>query len=75
MHIVTLEIKDSMYEHFLYLIKNLNSKEITVVKESLSDTHIPLKQELHKLFDEAGIDAFKEIKDPVAWQRKQRDEW
>jgi hypothetical protein len=75
MHTITLQVKDSMYEHFLYLLKNLNPKEITVIDEKLSKTSGSLKKELHKLFEETNIKAFKDIEDPVEWQRKQRDEW
>jgi len=74
MHTITLQVKDSMYEHFLYLLKNLNPKEITVTDEKLSKTGF-IKKELHKLFEETDIKAFKDIEDPVEWQRKQRDEW
>ncbi len=75
MHTITLQVKDSMYEHFLYLLKNLNPKEISVIEEKPSKIRTPLKQELHKLFDGTDITAFKNINDPVEWQRKQRDEW
>ena len=75
MHTITLQVKDSMYEHFLYLLKNLNPKEITVLDEKLSDTPSSLKKDISKLFEESNISAFQDIDDPVAWQREQRDEW
>lgn len=77
MHTITLQVKDSMYEHFLYVLKNLNPKEISVIEEkpSTSKTHAPLREELHKLFNDANVTAFKNIEDPLEWQRKQRDEW
>ena len=34
-----------------------------------------LKEELHKLFNNTNVTPFKNIDDPVEWQRKQRDEW
>jgi len=75
MHTITLQVKDSMYKHFLYLIKNLNPQEISVVEEKTSEKHTLLREELHKLFSHTNINAFKDISDPVEWQRKQRDEW
>jgi len=75
MHTITLQVKDSMYEHFLYLLKNLNPKEITVLDEKVSDTPNSFKEDISKLFQEANISAFQDIDDPVAWQREQRDEW
>ena len=75
MHTITLQVKDSMYEHFLYLLKNLNPKEISVIEEKSSKLHIPLREELHRLFNDVNITAFENIDDPVEWQRKQRDEW
>ena len=75
MHTITLQVKDSMYEHFLYLLKNLNPKEISVIEEKPSKTHTSLREDLHKLFNDANVTVFKDIDDPVEWQRKQRDEW
>jgi hypothetical protein len=75
MHTITLEVNDSMYEHFLYLLKQLNPKEVKVIEEKQCEKDTSLKQKLHKLFDETDITAFKNIDDPVAWQRLQREEW
>jgi len=75
MHTITLQVKDSMYKHFLYLIKNLNPQEISVVEEKTFEKNTLLRVELHKLFDNTNITPFKNIDDPVEWQRKQRDEW
>jgi hypothetical protein len=33
MHTITLNIQNSMYEHFLYLLKSLDSKEIEIVND------------------------------------------
>ena len=75
MHTITLQVKDSMYKHFLYLIKNLNPQEISVVEEKTSEKDTLLREELHKLFSHTNISVFKDISDPVEWQRKQRGEW
>ncbi len=75
MHTITLEVKDSMYEHFLYVLKNLNPQEITVVEEKISKPKISLKHDISKLFESVDVTAFKNIDDPLAWQKLQRDEW
>ena len=75
MHTITLEVKDSMYEHFLYVLKNLNPQEITVVEETISKPKISLKHDISKLFESLDVTAFKNIDDPIAWQKQQRDEW
>ena len=33
---ITLNVQDSMYQHFMCLLKTMNSKEISVVSESVS---------------------------------------
>lgn len=33
---ITLNVQDSMYQHFMYLLKAMNSKEISVVSESVA---------------------------------------
>ena len=74
--VITLPLK---YRH-------LNQKaEIIVLAEYLSDTvqkadedalKLEKKQRFHKALESLKeITAFQEIKDPVKWQREQRDEW
>ncbi len=75
MHTITVQVNDSMYEHFIYLLKNLNSKEVKVIAEKVLEKDTGLNQKFHTLFNEANVTAFKDITDPVAWQRAQRDEW
>jgi hypothetical protein len=64
-----------MYKHFLYLVKNLNPQEISVVEEKTSGKDMLLREELHTLFSQTSVSAFNNITDPVEWQRIQRDEW
>ena len=75
MHTITVHVNDSMYEHFIYLLKNLNSKEVKVLEEKVLEKDTGLNQKFHTLFNKANVTAFKDITDPVAWQKAQRDEW
>ena len=75
MHTIKLQVKDSMYEHFLYLLKNLNPKEISVIEEYPVKNEESVKNALQKLLKEKKVPVFQKIDDPVKWQREQRDEW
>jgi hypothetical protein len=33
MHTIKLEIKDSIYDHIMFLLKNLNSKELKIIED------------------------------------------
>ena len=35
MHTVTLKIQDNNYDHIMYLLKNLNHKDIEVIEQDL----------------------------------------
>ena len=36
---------------------------------------ISIKNQMEELFKNSNINTFKEIKDPVSWQKSMRDEW
>ncbi|MCD4818952.1 MAG: hypothetical protein K8S23_09695 [Candidatus Cloacimonetes bacterium] len=75
MHTITLKIQNSMYKHIIYLLKNLNTNEVEIISEKMQPSQneilrIKLKQLLEK-----KIEPFKLIKDPMKWQKEQRDDW
>lgn len=37
MHTIRLNIKDSIYEHIMFLLKNLDSKELEIIEEKNSN--------------------------------------
>jgi hypothetical protein len=39
MHTVTLNIKDSIYNHIMFLLKSLNPKDIEIINDELSLTN------------------------------------
>ena len=69
MKTINLQINDSIYEHILFFLQNLPKDMITISKD------IDTKDKITKLFEENNIDAFKDIKDPINWQKSMRDEW
>ncbi len=69
MKTINLQINDSIYEHILFFLQNLPKDMITISKD------IDTKDKITKLFEENNIDAFKDIKDPISWQKSMRDEW
>ncbi len=75
MHTIKLQVNDNMYEHFLYLLKNLNPKEISVIEEHPVKNEKSIKSALEKLLINNKVPVFEKIDDPVKWQREQRDEW
>ena len=41
MHTIKLEVQDSIYAHIVYLLKNLNKKEISIVEDKeIKDSEI-----------------------------------
>lgn len=39
MHTVKLQIKDSIYDHIMFLLKNLNSKELKIIEDKKINEH------------------------------------
>lgn len=69
MHTVKLNIQDSAYNHVMYLLKSLNSKDIEVIED---DNMVNDKQDAIR--KSTGILAGKNI-DPLKWQDDIRSEW
>ena len=36
MHTIKLQIQDSIYDHVMFLLKNLNTKELKIIEDSVS---------------------------------------
>ena len=72
MHIVQLKIDNSIYSNVMFLLNNLSLKGLEIKEENqqvLSD-----RQKIKKLLNESS-NIFSDIKDPLEWQKKQREEW
>lgn len=72
MHTIKLNVGDGIYAHLIFLLKNLKTNELEIIEDyekELLEKHEDID------FSKFQIDAFKDIKDPVEWQRKIRSEW
>ena len=44
MHTIKLQVQDSIYDHIIFLLKNLNTKELKIVEDSILDKKPPIQQ-------------------------------
>ena len=74
---VTLNIQDSLYDSIISLLKHLGKDKVEIVSsEKISKRNeVSLNARIKILLAQTNIKTFKKIKDPVKWQREQRDEW
>ena len=72
MHTLKINIPDEAYSHVMFLLKSLNDKGIEIIEDNKESG---TKEKVLKLLHQNGIKAFADIKDPVKWQKKQRNEW
>ena len=77
---VTLNIQDNLYGPIISLLEHLGKDKVEIVSsEKISETsensEYSLNAEIKKILSQKNIKPFKKIKDPVKWQREQRNEW
>lgn len=71
---VNLQIDENIYNNVMFLLNNLNLKGL-IIKEMQDNDLKPIrKKSLKEFFKTKDISLFKEINDPLEWQKKQRDE-
>jgi len=75
MRSIKLNVNESIYNHIMFLLNNLNSEELKIVEDKEIKEVKNIKQSLKNLFANKNVEMFKSIKDPVKWQEKQRLEW
>ena len=44
MHTIKLQVQDSIYDHIMFILKNLNTKELKIIEDSVSDRKKPLQE-------------------------------
>ena len=71
MHTIKLKVGDSIYNHIMFILKNLSSEELEIIEE---DKEYQKDRNLID-FSKYKIKSFDNVKDPVKWQRAIRDEW
>ncbi len=73
MHRLVIDVNENVLDKIIYFLRNLPKKDVKVIEDhvlqekKIKDNYID--------FSQFQVDTFKEIKDPVAWQRQIRDEW
>ena len=75
MHTVKLNIHDSIYDHVMFILKNLQPKGLEIKELSNDPQSKTTKAKMKDLFANKDIEIFKTINDPILWQEQQRDEW
>ncbi len=71
MHTLKIKIKDSAYEKIQYFLKNLPADDIEVVSDELESENPEMSIDCSQF----NIKSYKDIVDPVLWQKTLRDEW
>lgn len=74
---VTLNIQDSLYDPIISLLKHLGKDKVEIISSEKISTlnEVNLNTRIKNVLAQTNIKTFKNIKDPVKWQREQRDEW
>ena len=75
MHTVKLNIHDSIYDHVMFILKNLQPKGLEIKELSNDLQSKTTKTKMKDLFAKKDIEIFKTINGPMLWQKQQRDEW
>lgn len=75
MRTIKIDVNDSIYEHIIFFLKNLPSNMVKIYEPKSDIAFNNTKDEIENIFKNSDIVAFKDIKDPVEWQRSLRDEW
>ena len=72
MHTIKLNVGDGIYGHVMFLLKNLKTKELEIIEDTIADRTM---QDDVIDFSQYQVESFKNIKDPVKWQKDIRSEW
>lgn len=74
---VTLNIQDNLYDPIMSLLEHLGKDKVEIISSEkiLKNTEHSLNAGIKEILSQKKIKPFKKIKDPVKWQRDQRDEW
>ena len=73
MHTIKLNVTDNIYNHLIFLLKNINPEELEIIEDKVVTKST--KDLIKEHFDSQNIELFKEIENPLLWQNKQRENW
>lgn len=75
MHTVKLNIKDSIYQNVMFVLESFKEKGVQIEELTKVDKNQKNKETLKDFLANSKIEVFKDIKDPVDWQKSIRNEW
>ncbi len=70
MHSITLNVKDIFYKPVISFLKHWDNENITIVEDKKIENSTR-KNRIKKLLEENN-NLFKDIKNPLEWQKEQR---
>jgi arginyl-tRNA synthetase len=70
MHTIKLNVGDSIYNHLMFLLKNLKTNELEIIEDKENTI---IQEEID--FSKYKIEGFKNINDSLQWQNNIRNEW
>jgi hypothetical protein len=73
MHTIKLNVTDNVYNHLIFLLKNINPEELEIIEDKVITKST--KDLIKEHFNSQNIELFKEIENPLLWQDKQREDW
>ena len=73
MHTIKLNVTDNLYNHLIFLLKNINPEELEIIEDKVITKST--KDLIKEHFNSQNIELFKEIENPLLWQNKQREDW
>lgn len=75
MHTVKLNIQDSIYQNVMFVLESFKEKGVQIEELTKIDKNQKEKETLKDFLANSKIEVFKDIKDPLTWQKSIRDEW
>ena len=73
MHTIKLNVTDNVYNHLIFLLKNINPEELEIIEDKVITKST--KDLIKEHFNSQNIELSKEIENPLLWQDKQREDW
>ncbi len=64
MRSIKLQVKDSIYQHIMFLLKNINSEELQILEDKTIKKKYPDQEEI-KAFSNHTINLIEEWKDNI----------
>jgi hypothetical protein len=75
MRTVKLNIKDNIYQNVMFVLESFKEKGVQIEEVTKLNKNQKDKETLKDFLTNSKIEVFKNIKDPIAWQKSIRDEW